>query len=41
MDQEMNTPDNSKIYACVVKSPMRTLYKLISLKFIVKFIDMR
>jgi len=41
MDQVMNSPENSKIYACVVKSPMRTLYKHISLKFIVKFIDMR
>ena len=35
MHQEINSPDISKVYACVfrpVKSPMRTLYKHISLK---------
>jgi len=35
MHQDINSPDISKVYACVfrpVKSPMRTLYKHISLK---------
>jgi len=44
MHQEINSPDISKIYACVfrlVKRPMRTLYKHISLKLIVKFINLR
>jgi len=42
MHQEINSPDISKVYACVfrpVKSPMRTLYKHISLKLMVKFIN--
>jgi len=41
MHQEINSPDISKVYACVlrpVKSPMRTLYKHISLKLMVKFV---
>jgi len=36
------SPDISKVYACVfwpVKSPMRTLYKHISLKLMAKFIN--
>jgi len=44
MHQEINSPDNSNVYACVfrpVKSPMRTLYKHISLKLLVKFINLR
>jgi len=44
MHQEMNSPDISKVYAYVfrpVKSPMRTLYKHISLKLMVKFINLR
>jgi len=39
-----NSPEFSKVYACVyrpVKSPMRTLYKHISLKLMVKFINFR
>jgi len=35
MHQEINSPDISKVYACVfrpVKSPVRTLYKHISLR---------
>jgi len=42
--QEINRPDISKVYACVfrpAKSPMRTLYKHISLKLTVKFINLR
>jgi len=44
MHQEITSPDISKVYACVfrsVKSPMRTLYKHISLKLMVKFINLR
>jgi len=44
MHQEINSPDTSKVYACVfrpVKSPMRTLYKHISLKLMVKLINLR
>jgi len=44
MQQESNSPDINKVYACVfrpVKSPMRTLYKCISLKLMVKFINLR
>jgi len=43
MHQEINSPDISKIYACVfrpVKSPMRTVDKHISLKLMVKFINL-
>jgi len=39
MHQEINSPDISKVYACVfrpVKSPMRTLCNHISLKLMVK-----
>jgi len=39
MHPEINSPDISKVYACVfrpVKSPMPTLYKHISLKLMVK-----
>jgi len=38
MHQEINSPDISKVY---IKSPMRTLYKHISLKLMVKFINLR
>jgi len=44
MHQEINSPDTSKVYACVfrpVKSPMLTLYKQISLRLMVKFINLR
>jgi len=44
MHQEINSPDISTVYACVfrpVKSPMRTLYKRMSLKLKVKFINLR
>jgi len=44
MHPEINSPDISKVYACVfrpVKSPMRTLYKHILLKLMVKFINLR
>jgi len=44
MHQEINSPDISKVYTCVfrpVKSPMRTLYKHISLKLMVKCIGLR
>jgi len=44
MHQEINSPDISKVYACVfrpVKSPMCTLYKHISLKLMLKFINLR
>jgi len=43
MHQEINSPDISKVYACVfrsVKSPMRTLFEHISLKLMVKFINL-
>jgi len=42
MHQEINSPDISKVTACVfrpVKSPMRTLLQHISLKLMVKFIN--
>jgi len=41
MHQEINSLDTSKVYACVfrpVKSPMRTLYKHISLKLMGKLL---
>ena len=44
MHQETNSPDISKVYACVfrpVKNPMRTLYKHISLKLVLKFVNLR
>jgi len=44
MQQAINSPDISEVYACVfrpVKSPRRTLYKYISLKLVVKFINLR
>jgi len=44
MHQKINSPDISKVYACVfrpVKRPMRTLYKHISLKLMVMFINLR
>jgi len=46
MNQEINSPDISNVYVFVfrpVKSPMRTLYKHISLspKLMVKFINSR
>jgi len=44
MHQKINCPDISKVYPCVfrpVKGPMRTLYKHISLKLMVKFISLR
>jgi len=44
MHQEINSPDISKVYACVfrpVKSPMHTLYKHISLQLMEKFINLR
>jgi len=44
MHQEINSPDISKACACLfrpVKSPLRTLYKHISRKFMVKFINLR
>jgi len=40
----LTSTDISKVYAYVfrpVKSPMRTLYKHISLKLMVKFINLR
>jgi len=40
----LTSPDISKVYACVfrpVKIPMCTLYKHISLKLMVKFINLR
>jgi len=43
MHQEINSPDISKVYACVfrpVKSPKRTFYKHFSLKLIVKPINL-
>jgi len=43
MRQENNSPDISKVYACVFrpeKSPMRKFYKLILLKLMVKFINL-
>jgi len=42
--RRLTSPDISKVYACVfrtVKCPMRTLYKHISLKLMVKFINLR
>jgi len=44
MHQEINSPDISKVYACVfrpVESPMRMLCEHISLKLIEKFINLR
>jgi len=44
MHPVINSPDISKVYACLfrsVKSPMRTLYKHISLKLKVKFTNLR
>jgi len=44
MHLEINNPDISNVYACVfrpVKSPMRTNYKHISLKLMVKLIILR
>jgi len=44
MHQKINIPDISKVYECAfrpVKSPMHTLYKHISLKLMVKFINLR
>jgi len=44
MHPEIISPDISKVYACVfrpVKSPVRTLYKHILLKLMVKFINLR
>jgi len=44
MHQEIHSPDISKVYACLfqpLKSPMCTLYKDISLKLMVKFINLR
>ena len=44
MHEEINSPDISKVYACVfrpMKNPKRTLYKHISLKLMVKFINLR
>jgi len=44
MHQVINSPDISKVYACVfrpAKSPMRTLYKHIPLKLVVKLINLR
>jgi len=44
MHQEINSLDINKVYACVfrpVKSPIRTLYELISLKLMVKFTNLR
>jgi len=44
MHHDINSPDISKVYACVfrpVKSPMRMFYKHISLKLMVKFINLR
>jgi len=43
MHQEINSLNISKAYACVfrpVKSPMHTFYKHISLKVMVKFINL-
>jgi len=43
MHQEDNSPGISKVYACVfgpVKSPMRMHYTHISLKLMVKFINL-
>jgi len=44
MHQEINSPDISKVYACVfrpVKKTMRALYKHISLTLMAKFINLR
>jgi len=44
MHQKINIPDISKVYECAfrpVKSPMHTIYKHISLKLMVKFINLR
>jgi len=44
MQPEIDSPDISKVYACVfwpVKIPVRTFYKHISLKLMVKFITRR
>jgi len=44
MHQEINSPDISKVYACVlppVKSPMRMLCTQKSLKLMAKFINLR
>jgi len=44
MHQTINSPDISKVYACVfrpVQDPMRMLYKHISLKLTAKFINLR
>jgi len=44
MHQEINSPDISKVYACVfwpVKIPMCMLFKQNSLKLMEKFINMR
>jgi len=44
MHQEINSPDISKVYACAfgpVKTSMRMLYKRISLKLVVKFVNLR
>jgi len=43
MHAEIDSPDTSKVYACVfrpVKSPMCTLYKHILLKLMIKFINL-
>jgi len=43
MHPEINSPDISKVYACVfrsVKIPMCKFYKHISLKLMVKFINL-
>jgi len=44
MHQEINSPDISKVDACIfrpVKKPVHTLYKHISPKFMLKFINLR
>jgi len=44
MHQEINSPDTSKVYACVfrpINSSMRTLCKHISLKLMVMLINLR
>jgi len=44
MHPEINSPDTSKVYACVFRqviSPMRTLYKHISRKLMIKFTNLR
>jgi len=44
MHWKINRPDISKVYACVfqpIKSPMRTLYKHISLKLMARIINLR